>query len=55
MVSLTEKSHKLNVGIDFKAWNKLSLSLDAFYDHRTDILVEGGNAISSVFGVLFQS
>ena len=46
-----EKSHKLNVGIDFKAWNKLSLSLDAFYDHRTDILVEGGNAISSVFGV----
>lgn len=46
-----EKSHKLNVGVDFKAWNKLSLSLDAFYDHRTDILVNGGNAVSSVFGM----
>ena len=30
-----EKSHKLNVGVDFKAWNKLSLAVDAFYDHRT--------------------
>lgn len=46
-----EKSHKLNVGIDFRAWNKLSLSLDAFYDHRTDILVGGGGAVSSIFGV----
>lgn len=46
-----EKSHKLNVGIDFAAWNKLSLSVDAFYDHRTDILVDGDNAISSVFGM----
>lgn len=46
-----EKSHKLNVGIDFQAWNKLSLSLDAFYDHRTDILVNGGSAVSSIFGM----
>lgn len=46
-----EKSHKLNVGVDFMAWNKLSMSVDAFYDHRTDVLVSGGNAISSIFGM----
>lgn len=46
-----EKSHKLNVGIDFKAWNRLSMTLDAFYDHRTDILVSGSSAVSSVFGM----
>lgn len=46
-----EKSHKLNVGIDFKAWNRLSLTLDAFYDHRTDILVSGSGAVSQVFGM----
>ena len=46
-----EKSHKLNVGIDFKAWDKLSLSLDAFYDHRTDILVSGSGSVSSIFGM----
>ena len=46
-----EKSHKLNVGVDFKAWNRLSLSLDAFYDHRTDILVSAGNVVSGLFGM----
>ena len=46
-----EKSHKLNVGVDFKAWNKLSLAVDAFYDHRTDILVAGGNAVSGILGM----
>ena len=46
-----EKSHKLNVGVDFKAWDKLSLSLDAFYDHRTDILVSGSGFVSSIFGM----
>lgn len=46
-----EKSHKLNVGIDFMAFNKLSLTVDAFYDHRTDILIAGSGAISSVLGL----
>nr|WP_316929675.1 SusC/RagA family TonB-linked outer membrane protein [Bacteroides neonati] len=46
-----EKSHKLNAGLDFIAWNKLSLSMDAFYDHRTDILVDAGGYTSSVLGV----
>lgn len=50
-----EKSHKLNVGIDFKAWDKLSLTLDAFYDHRTDILVAGSGAISQIFGMSVPS
>lgn len=45
-----EKSHKLNVGFDLMAFNKLSVTIDGFYDHRTDILVSGANAISSVFG-----
>lgn len=46
-----EKSHKLNVGADFMAFNKLSVTLDGFYDHRTDILVSGDNAVSSIFGM----
>lgn len=46
-----EKSHKLNVGVDFKAWNKLSMSVDAFYDHRTDILVDAKGAVSNLFGL----
>ena len=45
-----EKSHKWNVGIDFMAFHKLSLTLDAYYDHRTDILVKGDGVISSVLG-----
>lgn len=46
-----EKSHKFNVGVDFKAFNKLGITLDAFYDHRTDILVGGTGAVSGVFGM----
>lgn len=46
-----EKSHKLNAGIDFMAWNRLSLTIDGYYDHRTDILVSGAGAISSVLGI----
>lgn len=46
-----EKSHKLNAGIDFMAWNRLSLTIDGYYDHRTDILVSGTGAMSSVLGI----
>lgn len=46
-----EKSHKLNVGFDFMAFNKLSVTVDGFYDHRTDILIDGDNAVSSIFGL----
>lgn len=52
MADLTyEKSHKLNVGFDLMAFNKLSVTIDGFYDHRTDILVSGDNAVSSIFGL----
>lgn len=50
-----EKSHKLNGGIDFGAFNKLSVTLDGFYDHRTDILVSGSGAYSSVVGIEIPS
>lgn len=46
-----EKSHKLNVGVDLTAFNKLSFTLDGYYDHRTDILVPGNNTISSMYGI----
>ncbi len=47
-----EKSHKLNAGVDFMAWNRLTFSIDAFYDRRTDVLVGGDNSISSVLGTV---
>ena len=46
-----EKSHKLNVGFDFSAMRKLFVTADVFYDHRTDILVDGDGYVSSVLGV----
>ena len=46
-----EKSHMFNFGVDMKAFGKLSLTADAFYDHRTDILVDGDNTVSSILGV----
>lgn len=46
-----EKSHKLNVGMDLRAFKKLSVTLDYFYDHRTDILIGTGGKISSLFGM----
>lgn len=46
-----EKSNKINVGIDFMGWNKLSVTTDIFYEHRKDILIDGGGRISSVLGI----
>ena len=46
-----EKSHKLNVGFDLRAFKKLAVTLDLFYDHRTDILVGAGGKVSSLFGL----
>ena len=45
-----EKSHKFNFGVDFKAFDGLTMSVDAFHDRRTDILVETKGAVSSLFG-----
>lgn len=46
-----EKSHKANVGIDMMGWNRLSVTADAFYDHRTDILVDASGGTSTVLGI----
>lgn len=46
-----EKSHKANVGIDLMGWNRLSVTADVFYDHRTDILVDASGGTSSVLGI----
>ncbi len=46
-----EKSHKFNAGIDFQALGKLSLTLDGFYDHRTDILVASNGKYSTILGI----
>lgn len=52
MSNLTyEKSHKFNFGVDMKAWNKLSVNVDAFYEHRNDILIDTKGTISSALGV----
>lgn len=46
-----EKSHKANLGVDFLAWNRLSVTADLFYDHRTDILVDATGGTSTVLGI----
>ena len=46
-----EKSHKFNFGFDFSAIHKLFITADVFYDHRTDILVDGDGYVSSVLGI----
>lgn len=46
-----EKSHKANLGIDFMGWNRLSVTADVFYDHRTDILVDATGGTSTVLGI----
>ena len=46
-----EKSYKFNAGLDFIGWNRLSLSIDGYFNHRTDILVDGDGAPSAVLGI----
>lgn len=45
-----EKSANLNFGIDFKAFKALSLSVDGFYNRRSNILVKD-NTVSSTLGI----
>jgi TonB-linked SusC/RagA family outer membrane protein len=46
-----ESSTKTNIGIDMSLFGKLSATIDAFYDNRTDILVSTSGAIPSTLGV----
>ncbi len=46
-----ETSSKFNIGSDISYLQKLSASVDLFYERRSDILVSGGSVISSAIGV----
>lgn len=45
-----EKSKTVNIGLDFKAFKSLSLSVDGFYSRRDHILVDD-NRVSSTLGI----
>lgn len=46
-----EKGFKTNLGIDAELFGALSLTVDAFYERRSQILVSEANATSQVIGV----
>lgn len=46
-----EKSMIANVGIDARLFKGLSISADAFYEKRSQILVSEGSSISDIIGV----
>lgn len=46
-----EKDYKINVGIELGILKGLSLELDGFYNHRTNIRVGSGGTTSSVLGI----
>ena len=46
-----ETAYKFNFGIDMEVFKRLSLSADAFYEKRTNILVNSSAIYSSVLGV----
>jgi TonB-linked SusC/RagA family outer membrane protein len=44
-----EKSMKYNVGVDATLFNKLSITIDAFRDNRSDIVIQDNN-LSAIYG-----
>ncbi|PWE00323.1 SusC/RagA family TonB-linked outer membrane protein [Marinilabilia rubra] len=46
-----ETATMTNVGLDMRFFNKLDLTVDAFYEKRTDILVDSEGTVSNVVGV----
>ena len=46
-----ETGEKLNLGIDLKAFKKLTFAGDAFYERRSNILVSGNGVISKAIGI----
>lgn len=53
VIGLTvEKSEKATVGIDFAAFNnRLNVTLDGYYEKRSDILVTGTTSTSGIIGI----
>lgn len=45
-----EKSHKFNIGFDMAFWKNLNITVDAFYDKRTDILSQKNATVPTVYG-----
>jgi TonB-linked SusC/RagA family outer membrane protein len=46
-----ESSEKTNIGVNMELFNKLTLSVDAFRDKRTDIIISTNGVVPSVIGV----
>jgi TonB-linked SusC/RagA family outer membrane protein len=46
-----ENGEKLNLGVDMTAFKKLTLTADAFYERRSNILVDNNKVISSAIGI----
>ncbi|MCF2708546.1 SusC/RagA family TonB-linked outer membrane protein [Bacteroides pyogenes] len=46
-----EVADKYNIGVDVSLFKGLSLSVDGFYDRRSNILIDGSGLISSAIGV----
>lgn len=46
-----ETAYKFNFGIDMEAFNRLSLSADAFYERRNNILVNSAPIYSTALGI----
>ena len=46
-----ESSEKVNIGANLELFNKLTLSIDAFRDKRTDIIITTSGAVPTLLGV----
>lgn len=47
-----EKSKKATVGLDLNMFrNRLNVSMDGFYEHRSNILVNASNSVSGIIGI----
>lgn len=46
-----ETSEKVNIGVNAELFNKLTLSVDAFRDKRTDIIITTSGAVPTLLGV----
>lgn len=49
---VAEKSEKVTVGLDLTAFNnRLNMTVDGFYEKRSDMLVSGANSTSGIIGI----
>ena len=46
-----ETAYKANLGVDFRLWNALDITADAYYQRRTNILLSAGELNSWVVGI----